>query len=305
MAALVFAGCSDGGDAGVAGDTGGPAGTGWLSGVVVDEAVRPLGEALVVATGPSGILNRTTGPDGLFRMEGLAPGVYLVEVSKAFYSTHQQAIDVREAVGEPPVAKFQLALQTGSVPFVDLYKFDGFFECSAWPTNGCANINILTGIVFCSLDIPCFNVTGDRSVELIPIVPQPLFLQSEMVWTPTNDLGRAMQFGVGAATREELQDGFADGYNFTEGESPLMLTLQDDLLEESRIGVEGRQLLIQVSSGVTQPLPAECPPPLGSPCGVGVNVQQAYTTFTHAFHGYRPPAGWLFTDTGQAPAPPG
>ncbi len=298
--AALLAGCSDP-PAQAEGEA--PSGAGALQGVVVDDALRPLPDANVTATGPSGEFSASTGGDGLFRFDGLAPGVYLVRVSKAFYTPSEQAVDVREGEADPAPVKVQLLFVPASVPFADLYKFEGLFECSAWPTNGCANVNILTGIVFCSLGIPCFNVTGDRSVELIPVVPQPGFLQSEMVWTPTNDQGRSMLFGLGAATREELQDGFADGYNDTQGESPLVVTLQDEVLKESRIGIDGRQLLIQVSVGVTTPLPV-CPPGLGPPCGLGVSAEQPYTTFTTAFFGYRPPVGWRFTETGQAPPPP-
>lgn len=306
--AFLLAGCSDGGkDASTAtGATAGPGGTGTLAGLVVDEAVRPLSDANVTATGASGTLNATTGADGMFRFEDLAPGVYLVQVAKKFYSAHQQAVDVRESVGEPVLAKFQLSFQAATVPFADLYKFDGYFECGvAFPgggTNGCANVNIVTGIMLCSFDLPCFNVTADRSVELIPIFPQPEFIQSELAWTPTTEAGSHLVFGLGAATREELQDGFADGYNFTEGPSPLMLTLFDADLEDSRIGIEERELLIQVSSSqsIFIPVCSDVEPS----CGVGLPVQQPYTTFTHAFYGYRPPSGWLFTETGQAPPPP-
>jgi hypothetical protein len=298
-----LAGCSDGEGQATAGPEATPAGTGTLHGIVVDEAVRPLEGAAVQASGPSGILNATTGTDGTFRFEDLSPGVYIVVVSKAYYSTKQEAVDVSENVAEPPLAKFQLVFQQGLVPVVELYKFEGFFECSAWPTNGCANVNIVTGIMLCSFGLPCFNTTQDRSVELIPITPQPDFIQSEMVWEPTNDQGRAMTFGLFAATREELQDGFADGYNYTEGESPLMLQLQGEELKESRIGIEGRQMGIQVSVGVSTGVPGGCPG-VADPCGLGVSVQQPYTTFTHAFYGFAPPPGWLFTETGRAPPPP-
>ena len=302
---VTLAGCSDPKEGGGAATTPieGPRGTGTLQGIVVDDAVRPLDGVAIEASGASGVLNATTGADGIFRFEDLSPGVYIVVASKAYHSTVQEAVDVREGVAEPELARFQLLFQPDTLPSVDLYKFEGFFECSAWPTNGCANVNIVTGIMLCSFNLPCSNVTSDRSVELIPVAPQPGFLQSEMVWEPTNDQGRSMLFGLGAATREELQDGFADGYNGTEGESPLMLTLQGEELKESRIGIEGRELLIQVSVGVTTPIPGGCPE-VGDPCGLGVSIQQPYSTYTHAFYGYEPPAGWLFTDTGQAPPPP-
>lgn len=303
LAIVVLAGCSDGKDDGGLAPEPALSGTGTLHGIVVDDSVTPLDGAAVQASGASGAFNATTGPDGTFRFDDLSPGVYIVVASKPYYSTYRQAIDVREGVEDPPLARFQLLFQPGTVPVVELYKFEGFFECSAWPTNGCANINIVTGIMLCSFNLPCMNATQDRSVELIPVAPQPDFLQSEMVWEPTNAQGRSMLFGLGAATREELQDGFADGYNSTEGESPLMLQLHGEELRESRIGIEGRELLIQVSVGVTTPIPGGCPG-VADPCGLGVSVQQPYTTYTHAFYGFRPEAGWLFAASGQSPTPP-
>lgn len=278
---------------------------GTLAGVVVDDAIRPVADASVDVTGGGTQANTTTDREGRFAIPGLEPGTYVVRVSKEFYSAHEQAVVVQDGLDEPEVVRFQLVFEPRSVPYADLYKFEGFFECGfSFPfggTNGCANVNIVTGIMLCAYDLPCMNVTSDRSVELIPITPQPDFLQSEMVWEPTSDAGRALDFGLFAATREELQDGFADGYNGTWGESPLMLQLNGTELEESRIGIDGRQLGIQVSSAWSTPIPV-CAD-LEPTCGMGVVVQQAYTTFTHAFHGYRPPAGWLFTASGPPPPP--
>jgi hypothetical protein len=303
---LLLAGCSGNVDPGATGGGSGAGGqgTGVLRGIVVDEAIRPLADAKVVASGASGTLNTTTGPDGLFGFDGLAPGAYIVEVSKAFYSAHQQAVDVRQGDTAPPVAKFLLSFQAESVPYVDLYKFEGLFECGSWWTNGCANVNILTGVILCAYNLPCFNVTNDRSVELIPITPQPTFLQSEMVWEATTELGKGLRFVLAAATREELQDGFIDGYNSTHGESPLLLRLHNESLEESRIGIEGRQLVIQVWGGSSIEPPTGCPPIGFDPCGLGLNVQQPYTTYTHAFYGYEPPAEWRFTSGEPVPQPP-
>jgi hypothetical protein len=307
--AILLAGC-----AGAGGGGGGPSDAndladdpsrGTLAGVVVDDAIRPVAGASVNVTGGATQANATTDREGRFAIPGLEPGTYVVRVSKEFYSSHEQAVVVQDDLAEPEVVRFQLVFEPQSVPYADLYKFEGFFECGfSFPgggTNGCANVNIVTGIMLCAYDLPCTNVTSDRSVELIPITPQPGFLQSEMVWEPTSDAGRAMDFGLFAATREELQDGFADGYNGTWGESPLMLQLHGADLEESRIGIEGRQLGIQVSSAWSMPIPV-CSD-VEPTCGAGLVVQQPYTTYTHAFYGYRPPAEWRFATDGPPPSP--
>jgi hypothetical protein len=296
-ASVVLAGCAarSGGSAAAADPT-----LGTLRGVVVDAAVRPLAGA-AVAVQPGG-LNATTGADGLFAFPGLRPGDYSVTVAKDGYIGAATTATV--AAGEGPALQVLLEVALGSARYANLYKFDGLYECSAWPTNGCANVNILTGVVFCSLDLPCFNTTGDRSIQLIPIDGIPDYLQSEMTWEPTLDTSRNLLFGVGGATRQELQDGLAEGYNFTEGPSPLTLGLDHTLLVEKDItGASGRMLLLQISSAPTYGVPGGCAP-VSDTCGAGASFEQPFTVYTHAFFGYVPPPDWTFVGEGDAPPPP-
>lgn len=270
---------------------------GTLHGVVVDAAIRPLAGAAVKVQ-PGG-LNATTGADGLFAFEGVRPGDYSVDVAKDGYIAAATTAHVEPGKGEP--LQLQLEVAAGSARYANLYKFDGLYECSAWPTNGCANVNILTGVVFCSLSLPCFNTTGDRSIQLIPIDGIPDYLQSEMTWEPTLATSASLLFGVGGATREELQDGLAEGYNFTEGPSPLTLGLNHTILVDKDItGASGRMLLLQVSSAPTYGVPCQ---PVADSCGVGASFEQPFTVYTHAFFGYLPPAGWTFVGDGAAPPP--
>jgi hypothetical protein len=301
----LLAGCSAGSDVadGAGGRPSDPS-RGSLAGVVVDDAVRPIAGANVTARLGDAVANTTTDGTGLFRIDGLAPGAYIVEVSKPYYGALQQAVDVRAGV-EPPLAKFQLSFMASAVPYSEIYQFEGFFECGVavptYATGGCANVNIVTGIMLCSYDLPCFNATGDHSVQLIWIARHPDFVQSELVWEPTTATGNALEFGLGAATRQELQDGLADNYNYTWGEAPLMLQLHGEDLEESRIGIDNRSLLVQIHPAWTFPIPV-CSD-VQPNCGLGASVQQPYRTYTHAFYGYRPPAEWRFATDGPPPAP--
>lgn len=293
--------------AGCAANTGAPAAPtadatlGTLRGVVVDAAVRPLAGASVLVQ-PGG-LNATTGADGLFAFDGVRPGDYSVAVAKAGYIEATTTAHVDAGAAAPRALQVQLEVAPGSARYANLYKFDGLYECSAWPTNGCANANILTGVVFCSLSLPCFNATADRSIQLIPIDGIADYLQSEMTWEPTVETSGSLLFGVGGATRQELQDGLAEGYNFTEGPSPLMLGLNHTVLVEKDVtGASGRMLLIQVSSAPTYQVPGGCAP-VSDTCGVGASFEQPFTVYTHAFFGYQPPAGWTFVADGPAPPP--
>jgi hypothetical protein len=295
--AILLAGCSGDGPGAAAAEAG-PAEV-VLRGVVVDAAIRPLSGATVVVV--PGDLENTTGEDGAFSFTGLAEGDYTVTVRRAGYldsvtTARAATADVAESV------QVVLEFLPTATKFASLYKFEGMYECGVWPTNGCANVNIVTGIMLCQLPdpVPCFNATSDQSVFLQWVDPGMQFLQTELSWTPTLEVGKELGFGVGGANQQELQQGIAPGYNYTEGQSPLMVRMDWDLLNESRIGHE-RALLVQVGSGGSQAIP-DCV--VASPCGPTVQVQQTFTNFTTTFYGYLPPDDWLFSTSGQVPPPP-
>ncbi|HJQ92660.1 MAG TPA: carboxypeptidase-like regulatory domain-containing protein, partial [Candidatus Thermoplasmatota archaeon] len=319
---LLLAGCAGTADAPTVegGETGG-SGKGVLAGIVVDDAIRPVAGALVNATGQGRSFDATTGDDGSFRFVDLEAGAYLVRVSKVYYSPHEQAVVVATGVADPEVVRFQLVFEASSVPFAAVYKYEGFHECGLNFLRVCSNVNILTGIVLCSYDppgAPCFNVTADRSLFSQVIDGTPTFLQGELVWEATTETGRALNFYMGGGNQSELQSGFASAYNFTGGESPLMLRLTnhegdsawcrrpsadppcpDDALNWTRIGSE-RALLGQVDAGPTQEV-GGCG--VISPCAVGFSVQQTFTMYTTVFYGYEPPPEWRFAVDGDPPAP--
>jgi hypothetical protein len=323
VALFLMAGCAGtgAGDA-AAGPSGGAGnGRGVLNGLVVDDAIRPIGEASVTVTGGGSTANTTSDSSGLFRVEGLAPGAYLVRVSKQFYSSHEQAVVVATGVEEPDLVRFQLVFEAASVPFSTVYKYEGFHECGLNVIRVCSNINIATWIVVCGSTggaVCVGNVTGDRSLFFQEIDGIPTFLQAELVWEPTLDTGSALSLVIGGGNESELNSGFASGYNFTEGESPLMLRITNhegesswcyqnvedcevpETLNYTRIGTE-RTLLGQVDAGSSQEI-GGCG--LISPCELGFSVQQRFTMFTTVFYGYEPADEWRFTDTGAPPPPP-
>ena len=300
----------------------GPTGEGVLAGIVVDDAIRPLEGAFVEVVAEGVLRNSTTGADGQFRFTGLAPGAYLVRVSKQFHSSLEQAVVVQTGVEDPELVRFQLVFEASSVPFATVYKYEGFHECGFNFVRVCSNINIATWIVVCGSTngLVCLgNVTGDRSLFFVAIDGIPTFLQAELVWEATVETGRALNFYVGGGNESELNSGFASAYNFTSGESPLMLRLTNhegegswcsrnvddcevpETLNYTRIGSE-RALLGQVDAGPTQDL-GTCSVPV-RPCQVGFSVQQKFTMFTTVFYGYEPADEWRFTETGDPPAPP-
>jgi hypothetical protein len=335
VAAIALAGCADkgagaeGSDAATDGSAPAPDGSGSLVGLVVDDAVRPLADANVTATGPSGTRTTLSDAGGMFRFDGLAPGVYLVDVSKPFYIAHRQAVTVVEGV-EPEAARFQLTFEAASVPYANVYKLEGFYECGLYTLRVCSNVNIATWVVLCAQtggQVCIGNVTQDHSLFFQWVEPGLDFIQTEMAWSPTTATGTAMSLLIGGGSEAELKEGVSlPAYNGTSGESPLMLRVSNhegpdnwcaretgnedcnspDVLNRSKIGTE-RALLIQVDTGPTFPVMESCgvPGPYDPhPCGAGVSAQQPYTLFTITFYGYEPPVDWLFATTGEVPPPP-
>ena len=321
LLAAVVAGCFGGASSPDVADDGTRAGNGALYGVVVDDAIRPLAGASVNVTGGEVRLNATTGDDGLFRFPDLEPGTYVVEVSKRDYGRHEQAVVVLADVPEPPIVRFQLVFEPDALPFAQVYKMEGFYECGTNPYHVCSNVNIATWIVVCANTggMVCpGNVTNDRSLMFQWVEPGLDFLQAELTWTATTPTGEVLSLALGGGSEAELKAGIGSTYNVTSGRSPVMGRISNhegedsycgardacpkpDTLNQSGIGVE-RALLVQVAGGPTFPTPL-CD--VGaSPCAAGFAAQQAFTLYTTVFYGYEPPMDWLFTETGAPPDPP-
>jgi hypothetical protein len=99
-------------------------GRGAISGVVVDESIRPLADVAVelVAEGR----NATTGEDGLFAFEDLEPGFYAMRASLPFFLSAQVTADV--VAGQTAKVKVQLAADPAPRPYKTTYKHEGFMQ---------------------------------------------------------------------------------------------------------------------------------------------------------------------------------
>jgi len=322
LAVVLLSGCAAKAGGAKPAPTQATATTGILRGLVVDTAVRPVAGANVTVHASGGMLNATTGADGLFRFAGLAPGEYLVEVAKPYFSAARSTVDVHAGLSDPPVAKFIIEFQSATVPYADVYKYEGFYECGAYQVRVCSNVNIATWVVVCADTGVCAgNVTNDRTLLFQWIPAGVSFLQAELSWQATLDSGKVLTMLMGGGNEAELKQGVnLPAYNSTTGPSPLMGRVTNhegpgtwcarvpsppcqtpDTLNSSKIGTE-RALLVQVDAGPTVDAGADCV--AFSPCGAGFAAQQPFSLFTSAFYNYEPPADWLFAETGAVPPPP-
>ena len=294
LAVLLLAGCGDAAPTAEAG-TGAPPGTMALEGVVVDEAIRPLAGVRVLLDGTQ---NATTGADGLFRFDA-EPGAHVVRATKVGYADAVTQVTVTTAEGAP-VVKLVLLTDSGSVPFAEVQKIDGYVECGTRTGSSrfaaCGTGNVASFIACAQADVCQGNVTGDRYIVIQWFDRTPTFLTIEVAWTPTQDLGRNLDVWLGSATKEQLQfyPETPSVWNRTAGPSPLYGTMNSTMLAESGIG-EDSWFLAQVFAGDAGQT---------GPVGLGVVAQQKFEMFFTSFFGYEPPTEWRFVVSGQPPPPP-
>lgn len=250
--------------------------TGVIRGVVVDEAVRPLGGALISLAGTPP-RNATSSEAGAFGFSGLEPGTYFMTVSKVGYFDVQSSVEVIAGVEEPAISKVLLVANPVSLPFVVVATFDGFIECSIRA--------IAFGYALCQ-GIGNDNVAYDMTLDGIPTMTQ-----GELVWESTQALGDELSFNW-------RKTGTNTDYIDTEGPSPLLLKANNTLLTENNVGTEEplRTVIFTGHNPLTEP-------PVGGLWGVGFQFQQRFTTYLHAFYNFEPAEDWRFTVNGAPEVP--
>ena len=173
---------------------------GAIAGVVVDEAIRPIGNATMSLTGLGAAgRNTTTDEGGQFVFEDLEPGTYFLHGNATRYVGLQTSAQV--TAGEVARVRMLLTRLTSAEPYHQTYHFQGFIQFS--PAAAGPLINIIVDefadnpLCTCTL---AFNTTGNDVKTLVV----------EAVWTDT------VSSPTGASTLylevfpAELDDGTAD-----------------------------------------------------------------------------------------------
>lgn len=266
--------------------------TGIVRGVVVDAAIVPVAGATVKLLDQEA----TTDEAGVFGFDLVAPGDHFLRVEKPGYLPAQQGVQVVANVAEPPIVKVLLEVDPVSAPYVELYQFDGFIECSVSA--------VLAGVALCN----AAGSENDVFIEEYDLGRVPDFVQAEMVWSSTQAVSDEMNLLLSAPGESTLLDNYAEA----EGESPQVAKANRTTLEHYGVGA-GTTLMIRVFNapveGTRPPDPVggdDCVdrPALGG-CltGVGVTANQEFTVFSHVFHNFLPAEGWQFSVDGAPPAP--
>ena len=254
--------------------------TGLIRGVVVDDAIRPIAGAKVVLNGGEGETETTE--SGTFGFSNLAPGTYFLSVSKAGFFSSQQSADVVAGVAEPAIVKVLLQVDVENQPFFEAFVYEGFIECTTSVLVLCGAPNLLTGE----------NLTNDRFTWNQYLTDGAEVIQSEMVWQSTQALSPQLYIEM-----EALESGCENDETYIagiDGPSPLMIRIDNETIEEFGLG-QSCPIYYSIFAGDASGGSA--------PVGAGATVQQRFTMYIHAFHGYTPSEEWRFSSGEPVPTP--
>ena len=207
VALLLLAGCSqDPGSAAVElgdgsqvqlKDADATASRGAISGVVVDEAIRPVAGALLTLLGPQA--SATSDENGLFTFERLEPGLYTVAANATGYFPAQTTAEV--LAGDVAKVRMVLPLDTTPKPYHTTLKFDGFVQAG----NGLVDqayqlfVKDVTGIDFCTCQF-YFQAEAEPETQVI-----------EVTWEPSVQNPTAASSGYWALWDDGSSDYYDDG----------------------------------------------------------------------------------------------
>lgn len=299
LTALVFllAGCSDASPDGGA-DTALPptdfgeldlvatSTTGIIRGLVVDAAIRPVGNASVTLT--PGDLKTATTDAGTFGFDDLEPGTYFLSVSRAGYNATQVSTEVVAGVAEPPIVKVLLVANAQETPFVEVYSFMAFMTCG---------FSVVATSVGCDTFQATADALGDKIYFPLQFDALPSWIQGELVWQHTQAAG-GMAIWQLAGCADTNTD--AAGSHYCDGppsqESPALTSVGTDLILENENSMLSDGVQFNLFGGPMK----ECNVAF---YGCGVTLNQRYDVYAHVFYNWVPTEGWRFTADGD-PVPP-
>lgn len=347
MAAVVLAGCADGGrtqsddpqgleDLGLkATET-----TGVIRGVVVNEAIVPMPGVNITAVSTGAEVTTQTNADGLFGLDGLAPGTYFVSASKAGYTTVQTSTEVVAGQDDPPITKLTLLVDASMAPYVQAEQYTAFIGCSVTSPSVSAAV--------CGLPVLA-DLTNNAFLKNFQAARPPQWIQMEAIWSSTQPLGGELSMSVTALGPPQVT------VNSTSGTSPIFLTINETEAAEHHFGLNDTDITMRLFSTEltgTDVVPEEVAhdayagqygavngtglpglyqstvvdndvtglmvnpftnpeciqyPVLFASCygfgGVGLVVNQKVDVYAQIFYGYTPPAGWRFSEDSNVPQP--
>jgi hypothetical protein len=260
--------------------------TGVIRGIVVDQAIRPIGNATVALT-PGDKATRTTA-EGTFGFDGLEPGSYFLRVTRSGYNATQASATVVAGVADPTPVKVLLSASPTGAPYFEAYSFDAFITCG---------FAVVATSVGCDTFDQSADALGDHVYFPLHFTTVPRWVQGELVWTQTQAAG-----GMAIWQLEGCADTETDtaGSHYCDGppsqESPALTKVGPDLIDKNAKSMLADGVQFNLFGG---PHPA-CNQAF---YGCGVTLQQRFQVFAHAFYNFVPADGWRFTSDGDPVLP--
>ncbi|MEA3167004.1 MAG: hypothetical protein QOJ26_1888 [Thermoplasmata archaeon] len=261
--------------------------TGIIRGIVVDSAIRPIGNASIRLT--PGEKATVSSPAGTFGFDELEPGTYFLRVERLGYNSTQTSTEVVAGVAEPAIVKVLLALNPTTVPYVEILSFNGFlsFGAAIFATSIGTTISPITA-----------DALGDTSIWTIKYTTLPQWTQGELVWTHNQAAGGMLIW--------EMTDTTNNHYGYREtAESPALAYWNTTVIEDhNETTLDPERGIAYRFFGGPHPL---CREPEGilpiKTFGCGLTVQQRADAYIHSFYNFIPPEGWRFTVDGDPVVP--
>ncbi len=197
---------------------------GAISGVVVDESIRPIAGATVSIRGADGESQSVTSDEaGRFVVEDLDPGLYFLTVTAEGHFEAQQSVEV--AAGRVAKPKVLLQIDFTPQPFQETFDFNGILRFSDW--YGVYTLTLLMGnteLCECVFDFQ------------VPSTVQSILV--EAFWEPNlGNEDHELYFELESADGTLLSEGYST--------APFHRVHPRSLFAEA-----GSELLVRVSSGV-------------------------------------------------------
>lgn len=272
--------------------------TGAIRGIVVDERIIPVQDAVVALRVDGSDRNQSTDEQGRFAFGNLVPGTYFLTVRGPFHKEAQTSTEVRAGEAEPPLVKVQVERLFSADPFTTSYKHDGFFECSQagvllliYSSSNCvtdyseSSTNPGPKGVAPQLN----NVTTQQRQWQNTVEPGWQSLVWEMQWQPTSQ-GTSQNLGMTVSTDFETRDK-RFFYASQAGGTPFLLRLDQGVEHDTAqtpddanpavLGPEGRpdvSYFVSVREG-----------DLGEPA---VALNQHFSVYYTQFYYLPAPADW-------------
>lgn len=103
--------------------------TGAIRGVVVNDAIVPVADALVELALPTPVTTKTDA-EGRFTFSKVAPGTYFMTVSKVVHESAQASVTVVAGEKLPDIVKVQLQRLYDQDPYYETLQYAGFLGCA-------------------------------------------------------------------------------------------------------------------------------------------------------------------------------